>query len=214
MLLPISIKIAARSSNLSKAQVLEVKELLKEQGVHVEFDAHLIDTLGDKDKTTSLKNQTNTNFFTKELDDLLLKGIVQATIHSAKDLPDPLPRGIEIVALTKGLSPLDCLVFKTLPKKNIRIGTSSKRREDMLKTLYKEAIIKDIRGTIEERLKLIDDGIVDGVVVAKCALTRLGLEHLNYIHLPISTHPMQGRLAILAREGDLEIKQLFARIGY
>ena len=130
----ITIKVAARSSLLSKVQVKEVEKLLVDQGVIVHVDPLWIEVVGDKDQTSSLKGLEKTNFFTKEIDELLLSGQCRVAIHSAKDLPDPLPEGLVIAALTKGVDNADVLVMKigdsisTLPP-SARIATSSQRRE-------------------------------------------------------------------------------------
>ena len=144
-----------------------------------------------------------------------MKKKCRIAIHSAKDLPDPLPKGLSIIALTRGIDPCDSLVFRseegldTLPSGAI-IATSSARREEAVKSLRTDLSFQDIRGTIEQRLQKLNDGLVDGVVIAEAALIRLGLTHLNRIKLTADTAPLQGKLAILAREDDLEMKSFFS----
>jgi hydroxymethylbilane synthase len=211
MLLLNKIKVGARSSNLSKVQVQEVFNELKKFVETLAFDVEYIATKGDKDKQISLRELEKTNFFTQELDDLLLNGSLRITIHSAKDLPEPLPMGLKIVALTKGLTNADCIVFNELGP-NPKIGTSSKTREDAIRQWNKDSVIVDIRGTIEERLDLIDQRVVEGVVIAECALQRLGLNYLKKIPLEGVFTPLQGRLAVVARADDEEMTQLFSWI--
>lgn len=184
--------VGARSSPLSRAQVEEIKKELK-----LDFDVFWVKTTGDLDKETSLRGMDKTNFFTKEIDELLLSGKIDAAIHSAKDLPDPLPKGLKIAYLSKGLDSRDSLVIKREPLK--RVATSSARREEMVKQLYPGCKFVDVRGTIEERL----EKPVDGVVVAECALIRLKLTHLKRVFLPGQTAPGQGKLAIVCRENTL-----------
>jgi hydroxymethylbilane synthase len=203
--------VGARSSPLSQAQVKEVQEAL--DGIH--FLTEWVETTGDLDQTTSLRDLDKTDFFTKELDHMLLKGEIQAAIHSAKDLPDPLPDGIAIAALTEGVDPSDSLVLRsgeTLQslKKGALIATSSKRREEMVQQILAGCIFTDIRGTIGKRLSYLFSGQVDGVVIAEAALLRLKLCHLNRYRLPQMAAPYQGKLAILCREEDVGIKELFA----
>ena len=160
-----------------------------------------------------MRGLSKTDFFTKEIDDLLLKGQIRVAIHSAKDLPDPLPEGLVIASLTQGLDPRDALVFNHLPKSPI-IGTSSKHREAAVKILYPEARFVDIRGTISERIEKINQGEVDGVVIAEAALIRLKLTLLNRIYLPGETTPGQGRLAIVCKKQDHELIDFFSCITF
>jgi hydroxymethylbilane synthase len=207
--------VGARASRLSKAQVEEVYREVMQFIPHLRFTPIWITTTGDCDKTTSLKNLEKTNFFTDEIDRRQLAGEFRISIHSAKDLPDPLHPELEIVALTKGVDPTDSLVVKEFPILfGSRIGTSSLRRETFLKSWRRDLICVDIRGTIDERLQLLDDGIIDGVVMAEAALIRLGLTHRPRLHLDTETADMQGRLAVIARKNDLEMQQLFKEVHY
>jgi len=211
----LDISVGARGSRLSKVQVDEVHKELSQFYPHVTFSPIWITTKGDQDKTTSLKMLEKSNFFTDEIDSRQLKGEFRISIHSAKDLPDPLHPGLEIIAITKGLDASDSLVVREFPIRfGSRIGISSQRREDFLKKWRRDLECVDIRGTIDERIKLLDDGIIDGVVVAEAALLRLELTHRPRLHLDIDTAQMQGRLAIIARKDDHEIKHSFKQVHY
>jgi len=204
------ISVGARDSALSKAQVSEVYEEVKKAYPKVVFVPHFVKTTGDKDQTTSLRFLGKTDFFTKEIDTLVLQGICRIGIHSAKDLPEPLPSGLALVALTRGLDPRDVVVIRKsglppFPK----IGVSSLRREHAVKIRWPEALCLDIRGTIEQRLALLDAGVFDGVVMAECALLRLGLHYRERIILDAESAPLQGRLAVVAKEEDIEMQELF-----
>lgn len=181
--------IGARSSPLSRAQVEEVRE---EFGL--DFEIMWVETIGDRDKETSLRTMGKTDFFTRELDLLLLEGKIDAAVHSAKDLPDPLPKGLKIAAISKGVDPRDSLVIKREPVEVV--ATSSARREEAIRELFPNCRFVDLRGTIQERLAKD----VDGVVVAEAALIRLKLTHLKRVFLSGNTAPMQGKLAIVCRE--------------
>lgn len=184
-------RIGARSSPLSRAQVEEFR-----QEFGLEFDVIWVETTGDRDKTTSLRTLDKTDFFTRELDEMLLAGRIDAAVHSAKDLPDPLPKGLMIAALSKGVDPRDSLVIKKEPVR--LVATSSVRREESVRALFPNCQFVDLRGTIQERLQKD----VDGIVVAEAALIRLKLTHLNRIFLPGPTAPLQGKLAIVCRENE------------
>ncbi len=181
--------IGARSSPLSRVQVEEIR---REFGLQV--DVIWVETTGDLDKVTSLRSLGKTDFFTKELDQMLLEGKIDIAIHSAKDLPEPLPKGLKIAALSKGVDSRDSLVIKKEPIE--LVATSSVRREEAVRELYPNCRFVDIRGTIEERLQKD----VDGVVIAEAALIRLNLTHLKRVFLPGETVPLQGKIAIVCRE--------------
>lgn len=167
--------------------------------------------MGDLDKLTSLRTLEKTDFFTRELDALLLAGAADIAIHSAKDLPDPLPPGLEVIALTACIDPRDSLVFKAPLKKNPLVATSSKRREEAVLELLGEARFCDIRGTIAERLEALGKE-VDAVVIAEAALIRLNLTHLSRFYLPGETAAGQGQLAIVARTDHQILHPLFSPI--
>jgi uroporphyrinogen III methyltransferase/synthase len=207
------VRLICRSSRLSRVQADEIKSLLPE----VEFAVNAIDSYGDKNKQIPLENCSIPDFFTRELDEALLKNEADVAVHSAKDLPYPVPYGLEVIALTKGKDTSDSLVSRDnlklskLPA-NPRIGTSSFLRAESIKQLRPDARIVSIRGTIEERISLIDRGLVDAVVIATCALQRLNLDSEISEILPFDTHPLQGHLAVVARNRDLRMKELFSGI--
>ena len=204
-----AITVGARGSKLSQAQVWEVHRELLEHHPHIKFKPNWITTMGDKDKKTSLRDLDKTDFFTREVDELQLKGEFRISIHSAKDLPDPLATGLKIIALTKGVDPSDVLIYNQELPPNAIIATSSHRREQNLREWKKGFRFADIRGTIEERLAILDRGEVDGVVMAEAALIRLGLMNRKRMPIPGDTAPMQGRLAVIALSTDHEMEQLF-----
>jgi hydroxymethylbilane synthase len=208
------LKVAARKSSLSCAQVEEVLQEMQKFYPSLLFDLHLIHTSGDIDKTTSLRTMEKTDFFTKQIDDYLLEKKCDVAIHSAKDLPSPLREGLDIVAMTKGVDPRDVLVFRDPIPKNGRIGTSSIRREEAIKRYRRDLSTVDIRGTIEERLDLLYAKKIDGLVMAEAALIRLKLTHLNKVFLECESAWGQGRLAIVARKENQEMKTLFLPIHY
>lgn len=164
--------------------------------------------------------EKGSDFFTREVDALVRSGRCRLAIHSAKDLPDPLPEGLFLAALTRGVDPSDSLVLRTpsrLPQ-GARIATSSLRREERVRELYQKEDMAlhfvDLRGTIDERLALLEKGEVEGVVVAEAALIRLGLTTLPRIRLPGPSVPLQGRLALLTRPEDEEMIALCRKIHH
>ncbi|MBP9842282.1 MAG: hydroxymethylbilane synthase [Simkaniaceae bacterium] len=209
--------VGARDSRLSRAQVKEIEEELKKQGQVIHFKPVWIETPGDRDLTTSLTSLDKTDFFTKDIDHRQLRGEIRVAIHSAKDLPDPLPKGLRLVALTEGLDSSDVLVLRKGDKveglpPGAKIGTSSLRRIESLKELRSDLLPVDIRGTIDQRLLQLITRQVDGVILAKAALIRLNFTGLNTVPLNGPTAAYQGRLAVIAREDDADMSLLFSLI--
>lgn len=209
------VEVGARGSQLSQAQVEEVKGELLLYHPKVFFNTIFLETSGDKDLKTSLKALDKTNFFTKEIDEKLLDKSIRIAIHSAKDLPEHLPEGLSLIALTQGVDSSDSLVLRageTLDtlKSGAIIGASSDRREEAVRALRKDLEFREIRGTIPARIQALNEGTVDGIVIAEAALIRLKLTHLNRIRLKTPTAPLQGKLAIIARGDDEEMRLLFS----
>jgi len=208
------LRIGIRSSPLALKQADEVITLFKKMHLKVNFDVVKIDTIGDKDKAKSLEKLEGTDFFTREIEQALLQGKIDLAVHSAKDLPDPLPRGLEIAAILKSIDPYDVLVSKNgLKLKELplgaKIGTSSARRKIQLKSFRGDFKIRDIRGNIGERLKKLEEGGLEAIVIAAAGLIRLGLEDRITEKLPFNIlrpHLLQGSLAIEIRTDDREMK--------
>lgn len=199
------IKIGARGSRLS---VLQTEEALKAiqpvllPGMHIQ--SMIFDSPGDRDQDTPLTNpDLPDDFFTRDLDDALRLGECDIAVHSAKDLPRKLPTGLSVAAMLPCLDPGDSIVFRRDLKGPAKvIGTSSARRESIVRNLFPEAGIYNIRGTIDARLAQLDRGDYDAIIVATCALIRLGLsERINEI-LPGEAAPLQGNLALVVRKDD------------
>jgi len=197
-------------SRQSKLALLQVEEVMK-RFPQVDYELIKTESFGDKHKEVSLMDKSvAADFFTRELDDALLDGRADIAIHSAKDLPYPLPAGIEVIALTESADKSDSLVTrdgKTLAQlpANSRVGTSSEQRKAELLALRNDIEVVAIRGTIEERIAQVDNGTVDALIVATCALDRLGLAHRASERLPFKTHPLQGNLAVTAANCKLQI---------
>ena len=192
------IRIATRQSPLA---LLQVEELVREAGI-TDYELVKLTSYGDKHKEQSLMDGgLAPDFFTRELDEALLSGKADIAVHSAKDLPYPLTDGIEVIALTEGKDKTDSLVARdgltlaSLPQGS-RVGTSSAQRKEELLRVRPDIEVVPIRGTIEERIAQVDSGKVDALIVATCALERLGLLHRATERLPFKTHPLQGNLAV------------------
>ena len=206
-------KIGTRTSSLALKQVEEIMDALKKFYPSMNMEIVGIDTYGDKDKTTPISRIEGSDFFTREIDVALLSGEIDFAVHSAKDLPGDLKEGLVIAAITESIDPYDVLVSKSglkldeLPYR-VKIGTSSLRRKAQLKKYRDDFEIVNIRGNIEERLKLLDEARLDGIVIAAAGLIRLGLgkritQKITFDIL--KPHPLQGSLAIVAKKDDEDI---------
>ena len=206
------IKVIARGSRLSRLQVEEVFKNFP----HLSYEIKYLESYGDKNLQISLLNgEAPADIFTRELDDAIRRGDADIAIHSAKDLPYPLPEDIEVIALFPAFDTTDSLVSRDhkklaeLPVGSV-IGTSSPLRKKGLNELRPDLTIKGIRGCIEERVQQVKDGKYDAAIVATCALKRLGMEDEIAEVLPFPTHPLQGFLAITAKKGNEELRTAFA----
>ena len=202
------IRVIARGSRLSRLQVEEVFKNFPELAYEIKY----LESYGDKNQQISLLNgEAPADIFTRELDDAIRQGDADIAIHSAKDLPYPLPEDIEVIALFPAFDTTDSLVSRDhkklaeLPAGSI-IGTSSPLRKKGLNELRPDLTIKGIRGCIEERVQQVKDGKYDAAIVATCALKRLGMEDEIAEVLPFPTHPLQGFLAITALKESVAIR--------
>ncbi len=210
-------KVGTRPSPLALKQVEEIQRRLP----WLRLETVVIQTRGDRDKVSSLWHEEETDFFTREIEQQLLDGSVDLAVHSAKDLETDMPGGLVIVAMTSTLSPFECLVSKgNLSLKKLKrgaiVGTSSRKRKEAINRFKPGLVIRDIRGNIDERLKQLDEGKFDAIIVAHAALMRLGLEHRITEIIPkeiMEPHPLQGRLAVQIRRDRQDLLTIFRSLN-
>jgi hydroxymethylbilane synthase len=219
--------IGSRGSKLALRQAEIVKTELGLLNPALEVRIEIIKTSGDV-KTDPLSVIGGKGVFTKELEDALLDGRIDGAVHSLKDLPTIIPEALVIAAICKREDPRDGLVLgrslvnaagpsiQTLPQKAI-VGTSSPRRLAQLKHLRNDLVFKDLRGNVDTRLRKLDEGQYDALVLACAGLRRLGLE--NRISVALSSEQMlpspgQGAIAIEARASDVETIALIGRLDH
>ncbi len=205
------IRVGTRGSVLALRQTEEVIRALKSVWPSLEFELVVIKTTGDKVIETPLFKMGSKGLFVKEIEEALLEGRIDIAVHSLKDLPTKLPSGLTIGAVTKRLDPRDVLI---LPKgEGKRIGTSSLRRMVQLKRLFPEFEVIPIRGNLDTRLRKLERGEVDGLVVALAGLLRLNFEvkEMRFLDQLIPA-PGQGALAVECRE-DFKLRDLLREIN-
>jgi hydroxymethylbilane synthase len=205
--------IGSRGSKLALTQAEMVKTELARLDPALAVRIEVIKTSGDA-STDPLSIIGGKGVFTKELEDALLDSRIDVAVHSLKDLPTIIPDGLFIVAICKREDPRDALVLnRKLPglgsitalPKGATIGTSSPRRLAQLKHLRDDLIVNDLRGNVDTRLRKLDEGEYDALVLACAGLRRLGMENRISVALPAAEMlPAvgQGALAIETRAGD------------
>ena len=212
-----NIRIGTRPSRLA---ITQAEEIIK-QFPGINFEIIPIETKGDKDKITPLAGRETTDFFTGEIEQALIRKDIDIAVHSAKDLELSTPRELVNAAITRSISPFECLVstgnlkLRELPHGSI-VGTSSRKRKLAIARFRKDLTIRDIRGDIDERLAELDKGKFDAIIAAHAALLRLGYEsRIAEIISPriIEPHPLQGKLAIQARGDRKDIMDIFRGIN-
>jgi uroporphyrinogen III methyltransferase/synthase len=210
-----SLRVGSRASPLAMIQVEEIFRLLANQDAKPAYVLKTYQTCADKDLVTPLTTNSAENFFTDTLDQAVLNGEIDVAIHSAKDLPRLLPEGLTIVALSAPLDETDAFIGRgrlaDLPA-GARIGTSSLLRQEGVRQINPQVELVSIRGNIHQRIEHWKAGRYDGIIVATCALKRLGLEHEIVEILPWEGAPLQGQLAAVARSDDRWMRELFACI--
>lgn len=201
--------VVTRSSRLARVQTEEAIHALRGILPDTEWIVRPLESPGDRDLVTPLTDDAvPDDFFTRDLDDALLNGHADLAVHSAKDLPQRMREGLTVAALLPARDIRDALVLRAdwpVDKPPRVIGTSSPKREQQIKTLYPDAETKPIRGTIDQRLEQLDAGQYDAVLIAACALERLGLSERINTFLPYEPAPQQGRLALVVRSNHVDL---------
>jgi len=200
--------IGSRGSQLALWQANHISALLRARGHEVEIE--IIHTTGDKITDVALAMVGTKGMFTKEIEEALAAGRVDLAVHSLKDLPTELPPGFELAAITERQDPRDAFCsrnfasFQELPQ-GARVGTSSLRRQAQLKAIRPDLDIHPLRGNVDTRLRKLERGEYDAIILAAAGLNRLGkTELIKQIIPPEIMCPAagQGALAIEIRKGD------------
>ncbi len=209
-------RVGTRGSRLARAQTELALAALKRVSPDTALETVVITPAGDRDKTTPLSILGGQGVFSQELHEALLEGRVDLAVHSVKDLPSELPEGIVLAAIVARSDPRDALVSRAgfrlaeLPS-GARVGTSSRRRQALLRRARPDLVVADVRGNVDTRLRKLDSGEVDAVVLAATGLHRLGWESrvAEYLSPDIFVPaPGQGALGITCRADDEELRTL------
>lgn len=203
--------IGSRGSQLALWQSRWVQARLRELGV--ESSIRVIQTTGDRVQDVALSKVGTKGLFTKEIEEALLDGSADLAVHSLKDMPTELPEGLILAAIPVREDPRDALVGSTLQRlaHGARVGTSSLRRAAQLRHLRNDLDVQTIRGNVDTRLRKLDEGQFDAIVLASAGLRRLGWEDRITEYLDASVMcpaAGQGALAIETRTGETVVRLL------
>ncbi len=210
------LRIGSRGSQLALWQANHISALLRARGHEVEIE--IIHTTGDKITDVALAKVGTKGMFTKEIEEALAVGRVDLAVHSLKDLPTELPAGFEIAAITKREDPRDAFCSRQYAKiddlpQGARVGTSSLRRQAQLKAIRPDLDIHPLRGNVDTRLRKLEQGEYDAIILASAGLKRLGKTELIKQIIPaeiMCPAAGQGALGIEIREGDAKTRELLA----
>ncbi len=210
------LRIGSRGSQLALWQANHIAALLRERGHDVEIE--IIKTTGDKILDVALAKVGTKGMFTKEIEEALLERRVDLAVHSLKDLPTELASDFEIAAITKREHPND--VFLSVKYNSIaelpnaaRVGTSSLRRQAQLKVQRPDLDIHPLRGNVDTRIRKLEQGEYDAIILAAAGLNRLGKTQLVKQVIPadmMCPAAGQGALGIEIRAGDTRTCELLA----
>ncbi len=210
------LKIGTRQSLLALWQSNHIAACLRKQYPECEVVLKKIVTKGDRILDVPLAQIGGKGLFTKEIEEDLLSGEVDLAVHSLKDMPTVLPEGLCLTAITERANVGDAFVsndyacFEELPLGAV-VGTSSLRRKAQLLAARPDLTIRDLRGNVDTRLRKLDEGLYDAVILAAAGLERLG--HGDRIKAIIPSDVClpavgQGALAIECRTDDAEVRQM------
>jgi hydroxymethylbilane synthase len=222
---PATLRIGTRGSQLALWQAQTVARLLESSGVRSELVR--ITTAGDRLQQASLAEQGGKGLFVKEIEDALLRGDIDLAVHSAKDMSAVLPGGLDLAATLPREDPRDAAILPGSPPPGRfeevlarlgdapRIATSSARRVAQLARMLPRASFVPIRGNVDTRLRKLDSGGYDALVLASAGIRRLGLESRITSPIPVEhcvPAPGQGIIAVEIRSDDARARQALSQM--
>ena len=210
------LRLGTRGSALARAQTAQAAASLRNLNPGLDVEEIAIRTRGDAMLPSPIHALGDKGLFVREIEDALLRGEIDAAVHSLKDLPGELPEGLALGAIPRREEPWDALVSRGGESirglaPGARIGTGSLRRVAQIRRFRGDLEIAPLRGNVDTRLEKVTSGEVDGAILALAGLKRLGLEErateslAPEIMLPA---PGQGALAIEIRSGDAAARKL------
>jgi hydroxymethylbilane synthase len=214
--------IGSRGSSLALAQTGWVKTQISGRFPDAEVTIKVITTSADRNPTASIRAGSSVGVFVKELEQALLQKEIDIAVHSMKDVPTSIPEGLQIAAVPEREDARDAFIaasardLSQLPPGSL-VGTGSVRRQAQLLALRPDLRVADIRGNVDTRLKKLQDGSYDSIILACAGLNRLGLH--DRITFPLDfaqmlPSPGQGALAIEIRTEDVQAQQVTSALNH
>jgi hydroxymethylbilane synthase len=209
-----TLRIGTRGSLLAKWQAEFIrKQLFAATGMEAEIV--IIKTAGDKMQQAAVAQSGGRGIFIKELEEALLEESIDLAVHSVKDVPTDIPSRLMFPAVCRRDDVRDCLVGSTLAnlRQGARVGTSSLRRQAQLRHLRPDLDLRDLRGNVDTRLRKVESGEYEAVMVSKAGLDRLGLsQRISETLAPRVCMPAvgQGAIAVQCRLKDTEAGDILA----
>jgi hydroxymethylbilane synthase len=213
------VRIGTRGSALALWQADHVKGRLAALGHEVEL--RVITTTGDRLLDRRLESVGGKGAFLKEIEDAMLAGEVDLAVHSLKDVPTVLPEGLSLCAILERADPRDALLssgprLADLPP-GARLGTTSLRRQALVRALRPDVVLADLRGNVDTRIQRLREGRFDAILLAMAGLTRLGrageateaLDPRQFVPAP-----GQGAIALECRDGDAAVREAVASLDH
>ena len=222
------IVIGTRGSKLALWQAEWIKSELQKLNPDLEIELNKIKTTGDKILDVPLAKVGGKGLFVKEIEEALLKGTADIAVHSMKDVPTDFPEGLHLAVITKREDPRDAFLsrisnfkfqisnFRDLPQ-GATIGTSSLRRSCQLLSIRPDLKIEQLRGNLDTRLRKLDEGQFDAIILAAAGVKRLGwAERITEILEPEISLPAigQGAVGIECRIKDEFINNLISQLNH
>ena len=212
------LKLGTRGSRLARAQSQQVADAItRATGRPVVLE--IVSTRGDRDRSRPLAELGGKGLFTFELEERLRQGTLDLAVHSLKDLPTDDPDGLVVAAFPMREDPRDAFVGPDVVslRKGAVVGSGSLRRRAQFAALRPDVSLVDIRGNVDTRIARVDEGTVDGTILAMAGLNRLGIQRAD-VH-PFSVAQMvpavgQGALGIQCRADDAEVLGVLAAIDH
>ncbi|HLJ49636.1 MAG TPA: hydroxymethylbilane synthase [Bryobacteraceae bacterium] len=207
-----SFVVGSRGSQLALWQANWVKGRLEQLGAECRIE--IIHTTGDKITDVALSKVGTKGLFTKEIEEALLNGTIDLAVHSLKDMPTEIPKGLTLAATPVREDPRDAVVGKRLSEAT-RVGTSSLRRAAQLRAIRPDLHMENIRGNVDTRLRKLDEGQYDAILLASAGLRRLGWQdRITELLEPEVMCPAvgQGALTIETRDDNGAAWQICRRL--
>jgi len=216
------IRIATRGSMLALQQSGIIKAAMEKLWPEIGFELRIIRTTGDKITDVPLAKVGGKGLFVKEIEDALADGSADMAVHSMKDVPAVLPAGLEIVAIPERDDPRDALIIgkgKTIGDlcHGALIGTSSLRRAAQIRAMRPDFAVRNLRGNLDTRLRKLDEGGFDAILLAAAGLKRMGWQDRVTMYMdPVEFVPAigQGALGIEARSEDHRMRRFLAPLNH